>query len=240
MPKRQLLLWGGIPWVGRNLIGEDYLLTLSKKQSPKICFIPTASGDSKLYIERFFRRYRRLICEPSVLPLFNLSVPNIERFVRGQDILFIGGGSTLNMLAIWHARKLEPILKEAMNNGTILSGVSAGSICWFEWGLSDSISCGKFEPLQCLGYLPGSNCPHFDGEPGRQNVFRNLIAKERIPAGYAADDGVALHFVNERLVEAVSIKHSAKAYHICAEGGKARQTVIQPRFLMNERVGRVC
>src|ERR1700732_4906759 len=231
MPKRQILLGGGIPWTGPSLLAENYLLSLSNRKSPKICFIPTASGDSKEYIERFFRRYRRLNCRPAVLPLFNLSVPNVERLIRNQDILFIGGGSTLNMLAIWHARKLEPILKEAVKNGIILSGVSAGSICWFEWGLSDSVSCGKFEPLRCLGYLPGSNCPHFDGERGRQKVFRKLNAKSQIPAGYAVDDGVALHFVDEQLVGAVSVKTSANAYRISAENGKARQIVIRPRLL---------
>ena len=166
-----------------------------------------------------------------MLAFFNLSVPKVERLILSQDILFVGGGSTLNMLAIWQARKLEPILREAQRNGTIFSGVSAGSICWFEWGLSDSVSSGKFEPLQCLGYLPGSNCPHFDGEPGRQKVFRNLIAKNQIPAGYAVDDGVALHFVDEQLVGAVSVKTSANAYQISAENGKARQIVIRPRLL---------
>ena len=230
-PKRQMLLWGGIPWSGRSLLAEEYLLSLSSKKSPKICFIPTASGDSKFYIERFLRRYRRLSCQPCVLAFFNLSVPKVERLILSQDILFVGGGSTLNMLAIWQARKLEPILREAQRNGTIFSGVSAGSICWFEWGLSDSVSSGKFEPLQCLGYLPGSNCPHFDGEPGRQKVFRNLIAKNQIPAGYAVDDGVALHFVDEQLVGAVSVKTSANAYQISAENGKARQIVIRPRLL---------
>ncbi len=234
MPKRQMLLWGGIPWGGRSLTAEDYLLSLSDTKSPRICFLPTASGDSKFYIERFFRRHRRLDCKPSVLPLFNLSVPNVERLIRNQDILFIGGGSTLNMLAIWRARNLDPILRDALKNGTIFSGVSAGSICWFEWGLSDSVSCGKFEPLQCLGYLPGSNCPHFDGEPGRQKIFRNLIAKKQIPGGYAADDGVALHFVDEKLVEAISVKPSANAYQISSECGKARQIVIRPRLLKDE------
>jgi dipeptidase E len=231
MLSRQFVLWGGFPMVDHRLLAERYLLSLTKKKSPKICFVPTASGDSEFYCARFLRRFSKLSCEPSVLALFQLSIRNIEKHILDQDLLFVGGGNTLNMLAIWRARDLNAVFLEALNQGSILSGVSAGSICWFESGLSDSVAAGDFRPLACLGFLAGSNCPHYDGEPGRQKIFRNLIAKKEIQDGFAADDGVGLHFVEGKFVEAVSLLRSAKAYRVVSSNGKAKQTTIEPRLL---------
>ena len=213
------------------------IIRRSNKKHPKLLFIPTASSDSQNYwkhIQEYFGDFLKCKTDALFLLKEKPSKTRIRRKIESADIIYVGGGNTLMMMRLWRRLGVDKLLRFAYANGTVLCGISAGSICWFEWGLSDSVSCGKFEPLRCLGYLPGSNCPHFDGEPGRQKIFRNLIARNQIPAGYAADDGVALHFVNEKLVEAVSIKSSANAYQISPESGKARQIVIRPRLLNHE------
>jgi peptidase E len=211
--KRQIIALGGGGFSDgpENPLLDDYILNQSTAQTPKICFIGTASGDSDAYIQRFYTFYENKNCVPSHLSLFKGHTAEIEEFILDQDILFVGGGNTRNLLVLWKEWGLDSIIKKAYENGTVLSGISAGSICWFEEGLTDSIP-SKLTKLDCLGILEGSNCPHFDGEPERQEVFKSMIESGEMKPGIACDDGVALHFVNEKLEKIISSQANKHAY----------------------------
>jgi len=129
----------------------------------------------------------------------------------------VGGGNTVNMLAIWRAHGVDAILREAWEAGVVLAGMSAGALCWFEGGITDSYGAVDGLP-DGLGLLPGSMCPHFDSEPGRRPVYLRLVAEGALPAGIAADDDCALHFRGTSLAEAVSARDAAGAYRIDASG----------------------
>jgi peptidase E len=145
-----------------------------------------------------------MACAPTQLSLFKPPTADLRAFVQEQDIFYVGGGSTRNLLVLWREWGLDTMLREAWEKGAVLAGISAGSLCWFESGVSDSVVPGDFALLHCLGFLPGSNCPHYDGEPERRPVYHRLLAAGLLADGYAADDGVALHFVGDRLERVVS------------------------------------
>jgi dipeptidase E len=223
---------GGFAMEPDNLLLDRYALGLARnRQKPKVCLIPTASGDSDSYIDRFYTAFTNLDAVPSHLPLFRLTVRDIRQVLLEQDVIHVGGGNTLNMLLIWRERGIDVILREAAENGAVLCGVSAGSICWFDWGVTDSLAAERLLPMKCLGWLSGSNCPHYDSEPGRRPAYHNLVANGNLPSGYAADDGVGLHFVGRRLVEIVSSRNSARAYAVQANGSEVIETELVPRYL---------
>lgn len=190
-----------------------YLLSLSSKPKPKILFLGQASGDAQNYIDRFYACYQKLEAEPSHLSLFRPPSRDLKKLIMDQDIIFVGGGNTFNMLTLWKAWGLDLILKEAYQRGIILSGISAGAICWFEYGLTDSFGEG-YEALPCLGILHGSCCPHFDGEADRQERYRELINLETMPEGIALDDGAAALFINEKFEKLVTSSPNKKLHHI--------------------------
>ena len=210
--KRQIIALGGGGFSDEpdNPLLDDYILKQSPQANPKICFIGTASGDSESYIQGFYDCFETKSCMPSHLSLFKGHTDKIEEFILDQDILFVGGGNTRNLLVLWKEWGLEKIIRKAYDKGIILSGVSAGSICWFEQGLTDSIP-NQLTTLNCLGFLQGSNCPHFDGEPERQAVYREEIRSGNMKAGIACDDGVALHFIDEQLERIISSQENKRA-----------------------------
>ena len=191
---------------------DDYILGLSENRKPRICFVPTASGDSEGYIAKFYERFKETQCEPTHLSLFKRDGRNLSDFARSQDVIYVGGGNTANMLAIWRLHGWDKALQDALASGTILAGLSAGSICWFQAGVTDSFG-DQLAPLDCLGFLPGSNCPHYDSEPARRPTYHRLVGEGMVP-GIAADDGVALHYVDNRLQRVVSSRSEAKAYRV--------------------------
>ncbi|MCX2718019.1 peptidase E [Lentiprolixibacter aurantiacus] len=229
--KRQIIALGGGGFSDEpeNPLLDDYILKQSPKTNPKICFIGTASGDSEAYIQNFYKFFKSKACTPSNLALFYGHTDKIEEFILDQDILFVGGGNTRNMLVLWKEWGLDKIIRKAYNKGTILSGVSAGSICWFEQGLTDSVP-NQLNTLNCLGFLKGSNCPHFDGEPKRQPVYRQEIANGRMKAGIACDDGVALHFVDEQLVRVISSQENKRAIRFEMKESLT-ESFLEPEFL---------
>jgi dipeptidase E len=152
------------------------------------------------------------------LPLFRTSIADIDSFLAVQDLIFVGGGNTRNMLLLWHAWGVDTALQHAWNNGVILAGVSAGAICWFEGGLTDSFP-GLLRPLPGLSWLRGSFCPHYDSEPGRRSAFQEAIASGALPAGYAVDDDVALHFSDGRLVTTCSSEPGRMARYVSLNEG---------------------
>ncbi|WP_230932778.1 peptidase E [Priestia sp. TSO9] len=214
---------GGFSMEPDNLLLDQYILSQAHIDVPKTCFIPTASGDADNYIERFYEAFEELVCTPSHLSLFSPNFIDLKAYVLQHDILYVGGGNTRkNMLSLWKEWGLDTILKKAYEKGVILAGISAGSICWFEEGVTDSMN-NKLSKIDCLGFLTGSNCPHYDGESNRRPSYRELIASGETKEGYAVDDGVALHFKNEKLSASVSSRPTAKAYAV----GRKEEEVVE-------------
>ena len=227
--KKQIIALGGggFSMEPDNLLLDQYILQQSPHPNPKVCFLPTASGDDDRYICRFYTAFTQLPCRPSHLSLFRPPAEGVSAVLKRQDIVYVGGGSTTNLLAIWKTWGLDKLLKQAWENGTILCGLSAGSLCWYEEGLSDSVVPGQYGKIECLGFLKGSHCPHYDGEKERQSVYRQLISSRDLSAGIAADDGVALHYAGDSLKAVVSSRPLAKAYRVSVEVEEA----IAPRYL---------
>ncbi len=213
-----------------NLMLERYVIGLSGKDRPKVCFVPTASGDSLANIERFYTASERLPWVPSLLSLFRGETPDIASVLLNQDIIYVGGGNTRNMLLLWRDWGVDKLMRQAWESGIVLTGVSAGSICWFEQGTTDSIP-GDLTALPCLGFLPGSNCPHYDSEEKREPTYNRMIGSGEMLPGYAADDGVGLHFVGTKLERVISSRPNARAFHVEREGDRAVQTFIKPDYL---------
>ena len=168
---------GGFSMEPENPLLDRYILAQSPKKRPKICFIGTASGDAEGYIEKFYHFFRKEDCEPSHLSLFKPHTRDIKKFILEQDILYVGGGNTKNLMVLWKEWELDKAIRHAYENGTILSGISAGSLCWFEEGVTDSYG-NELEPISCLGLIPGSHCPHYDGEEERRPAYQKLIGRK--------------------------------------------------------------
>ncbi|WP_144510396.1 peptidase E [Bacillus sp. FJAT-22090] len=217
---------GGFSMEPENPLLDRYILGQSSKKQPKICFIGTASGDADSYIERFYNFFKKEECEPAHLSLFKPHTRDIQDFVMEQDILYVGGGNTKNLMALWKEWELDIAIRQAYNNGTILSGLSAGSLCWFEEGVTDSYG-SELEPISCLGLIQGSHCPHYDGEEERRPAYQKLIQDKIIGPGYAADDGVALHFIEEKLQSIVSSRPQASGYYV----DKEQETKLSTKYL---------
>jgi peptidase E len=193
-----------------------YVLELAGKPRPKILFVPTASGDATAYLLTFYQAMAGVECEPSHLLLFNRTVDDIDAFVRSQDIVMVGGGNTANMLAIWRLHGVDDALRTAYQSGTVLTGWSAGCICWFEAGITDSFT-PELGPLHDgLRLLKGSACPHYDSEERRRPVYAREIAAG-LPAGIALEDGVAASYEDEGLVEIVSARNEGRAFRVDAQ-----------------------
>lgn len=199
-----------------NPLLDAYILNQAHNPLPKICFIGTASGDSDNYISKFYHFFNQQNCIPSHLSLFKPPTKDLEGFVMEKDIIYVGGGNTKNLLALWRDWGLDKILKKAWEEGIVLAGISAGSLCWFEEGVTDSFG-DKLEPIKCLGFLKGSNCPHYDGEAERRPVYRRLIETKQLLPGIAADDGVAVHYLGQEIHKIVSSRPDAKAYQVSFE-----------------------
>jgi dipeptidase E len=215
---------------GASLRPEDYdprlnafVLSLARRERPRVCFVATASGDSPEYVANFYRAFaRHHDCEPSDLGLFERTVADLRAFVLEQDVIWVGGGNTASLLAVWRAHGLDTVLREAWEQGVVLCGVSAGMNCWFEASTTDSFDLSRLAPLHDgLGLLPGSACPHYDGEEQWRPLYRRLVAEQGFPAGCAADDAAALAFEGTSLAEVVTTAEGATAYRVDADGERA-------------------
>lgn len=226
---------GGFSMEPDNPLLDDYVLSLARRQPARVCFLPTASGDSPPYVARFYRALSGR-CVPADLTLVDSALPRrpassaeLAAFVREQDVFYVGGGNTAHLLALWKVHGLDRLLREAWQAGAVLCGVSAGMNCWFEASITDGF--GPLAPLRDgLGLLAGSACPHFDGEAKRRPTFHEAIAGG-LPAGYAADDGAALHFVGSELAEVVSSRPKARVYRVSLVAGTVTEETLPTRFL---------
>jgi dipeptidase E len=197
---------------------DELVLSLTGTPRPRLCLLPTAGGDSEHQIRRFYETYGDRLCEPSHISLFRLGrrpVP-LREHLLAQDAIYVGGGSMVNLLAIWRAQGLDTILREAWEQGVVLAGLSAGSMCWFEWGVTTSSGAPQTAPG--LGFLPGSNSVHHDSEPARRPVFYEAVRTGAIPPGWAVDDAAALIFHHTELAEVVAARPAAHAYAVTATG----------------------
>lgn len=223
---------GGFSMEPENLLLDTYILNQSHKEQPSVCFVPTASGDQELYIKRFYQSFTEMKCVPSHLSLFEPNFTDLEQYIMEKDIIYVGGGNTRNMLVLWKEWGVDVILKKAYHKGTILAGLSAGSICWFEEGLTNPLN-GPLYTINGLGFLDGSHCPHYDGEEKRRSSYHSLLTTNEISAGYAVDDGASLHFIDEKLSKIISSRHKAKAYYLNNVNGKVVEEAMNAVYLGN-------
>jgi peptidase E len=218
-PRRILAMGGGgFTMQERSDALDRLVLELTGLEVPKVCFLPTASGDPRDQVTRFYERFADWPCEPSILSLFHLGRDRIDPIAHllAQDAVYVGGGSMRNMLAIWREHGLEDAMRTAWDRGIVLAGLSAGAMCWFEGGVS--MSGGAPEPVHGLGLLPGSLSVHLGGESERLPTYRDAIATGKLPPGYAADDGAALVYHGTSLVECVASRRAARVVRIEAAG----------------------
>ncbi|GGP55112.1 putative peptidase YgaJ [Streptomyces variabilis] len=215
---RIALLGGGFSTDADGVL-DDWVLGHARASRPNVCFVPTASGDAPAYIEKFFDAFRARDCEPSVLPLFRRESSDtaLRDVLLARDVVYVGGGNTANLLAVWRVHGVDRLLREAYAGGTLLCGISAGANCWAEGSHTDSYGPLTHLP-DGLGLLPGSVCPHYDSEPGRRSSYRAAVARRALPAGWAVEDGAAALFTDGRLTEAVTRSPGARLYRVRADG----------------------
>lgn len=209
---------------------DRHFLDATGKSNPRACFVGTASGDAESARYKFYEAMAALGVRATHLSLIQPPTADLAAFVQEQDAIYVGGGNTRSLLALWREWGLDTALRAAYERGVVLGGISAGMICWFEHGITDSIP-GSLSPLPCLGWLPGTACPHYDGEAERRPAFHRMLAEGRIPPGVAADDGAALHFVDETLAEVVTSRPNARAYRLALRGGAVQEEALPFRFL---------
>ena len=204
---------------------ERYILDQCGAERPKVGFLPQASCEDGGYIASFYEAFTQLGAEPTLISLFGNVKSDLEARLLSQDIIYVGGGNTKSMLALWKEWEVDRILREAWENGTILSGVSAGAICWFEEGVTDSV--WPLGVLPCLGFLKGSCCPHFDVEAERRPAFTGMLSEGRIGAGIALDDHAMAHYIDGELQQVVCSSESSNAYLMAAGSEGFTDTVVR-------------
>ena len=228
--KKQIIAIGGGGFgrsPGEGVI-EKYILDQSDKEKPNICFIPTATGDNEAYKVNYYSTFSKLNCSPVHLDFFKRT-PDLEELIKQQDVIFVGGGNTKSMLAVWKDWGLDLILKEAYERGVVMCGVSAGAICWFEEGVTDSWS-EELKVMDCLGFVKGACCPHYDEEPQRRPSLSKFLTEGVMQSCYAVDGGCALHIENEEVYKAVVFAKDKNAYLVDLE----KDTVIEKPYLRKE------
>lgn len=221
---------GGFSLDADNLVLDHYVVERTGSARPTVCFLAQASGENPGYVADFVTAFESLGARPTHLSLFNPHTADLESFLAEQDVIYVGGGNTKTMLAIWREWGLPDILRRVNEAGVILAGLSAGTICWFERGLTDSVP-GTLTDLECLGLLEGSCAPHYDGDPRRRPAVHAAIESGTLMAGYGIDDGASAYFVDGVLQECVSSRGSAAVYRIARVDGSVVERTLPTRYL---------
>jgi len=229
---RQIVTFGGggFSMEAGNPLLDEFVLELTGKVRPRVCFLPSASGDADHYIVRFYRHFSAERCDPSHLSLFRRErapAPPREHLLS-QDLIYVGGGSVTSLIGVWRAHGIDEILRECWESGVVLCGLSAGSLCWFEEGVSTFH--GPAQRTEGLGFLPWTNTVHYSSEPRRREVLFEWLREGMAPA-YAADDGAALHFVGEEVAQVVASRPDARAYRVELRHGHVVTTQLGTRYL---------
>ncbi|MBI2408149.1 MAG: peptidase E [Gemmatimonadetes bacterium] len=225
-PTRKILIAGGgfmTPFI-------RYMAALTGKPRPRICYLPTAVGDRPDAKLNFFNWCSALAVEPFVQDVFIESLSQTkgwDEVLLSADAILVSGGNTLNQQAIWRAQGIDVVLREAWDRGIVLGGASAGSLCWFEEGTTDSRP-KALSIVKCMGFLPGSHSPHYDAEPGRRPLYQELIRTGQLKPGYACDNEAGLYFEGTDLKRVVAAKDNAKCYYVSVVDGKIHERVLEP------------
>jgi dipeptidase E len=229
---RQIVAFGGggFSMESGNPLLDDYVLDLCKAERPRVCFLPSASGDADHYIVRFYRAFAASRCEASHISLFRREQgpADLRRHLLSQDLIYVGGGSVISLLGVWKAHGIDAILREAWEAGVILCGLSAGSLCWFE----DAVTGFHGEPqrVKGMGLLPFSNCVHYERDSKRRSSYHAFL-REGMLAGYAAEDGAALHFTGTELSRVVASRPNARGYRLDVAGRRVVEMRIATTYL---------
>jgi len=205
---------GGFGRTIETLPQERYILDQCGAERPKVGFLPQASCENGAYIASFYEAFTRLGAEPTLVSLFGVVKPEWEERLLSQDVIYVGGGNTRSMIALWREWGVDEVLRKAWQNGTVMAGVSTGAICWFEQGVTDSV--WPLGVLPCLGFLSGSCCPHFDGEVDRRPSYTAMLAEGRIDSGIALDDYAMGHYIDGELDKVVCSSDSSQGYLMSA------------------------
>ncbi len=203
---------GGFGRSNTSYLIEKYLLNISDSKCPKICFLPTATGDNDNYIVRFYSIFTRFNCIPSHIEFFKRTT-DLYNHIMMQDVVFVGGGNTKSMLAIWNDWGMSELLNEAYNEGVVMSGVSAGAICWFTSGITDSWD-NELRILPCLDFIRGTCCPHYDEEPSRIPYVKKILLEQKVPNCFSIEGGAAMHFIDGKPFKNVSFKNNKNTYNV--------------------------
>jgi len=228
----QIVAMGGGGFLMGDPVLDRFVLGLTGARRPRICFLPTASGDHPDSEAAVRAAFPDGSFDTSVLRLFDREVADITAYLGDQDVVYVGGGNTVSMLAIWRAHGVDVALRKASEAGVVLAGMSAGANCWFEASTTDSFLLGHADPLlDGLGLLTGSFTPHYDGEPARRPAVHRLVGSGALPDGYACDDFAAVHAVDGEVREAVASRAGARAYRVERDGEGISEVALEMRRL---------
>ena len=203
---------------------ENYIIKQSNIKNPSICFIPTATGDDKDYIETFYKAFDSLGCKTSHIDFFKRTI-KLEEHINNQDIIYVGGGNTKSMLAVWREWNLHVILQNAYKKGIVMSGVSAGAICWFDKGITDSFA-KELNIIKCLGIVNGIACPHFDEEKEREPYVNDVISREIIESCICIEGNCALHIKNDFEYSSIDFGNGKKSYRVTKEKNNLKKEIL--------------
>ena len=196
---------------------EKYILELTGKKKPNVVFFPTASAENQAYIIQFYKCFTKMSCEPSHVTFFQRT-PRLDSIINKADVIYVGGGNTKSMLAVWQEWKLDKLLLKAYNNGKILCGVSAGAICWFEQGITDSWA-SNLNVMDCLGFLPEMACPHYQEEKDRRPDVHKMLKQGKCGPGWAIDGGAAIHFKNGKYYKSIQFYSDSYVHYVSIKNG---------------------
>jgi len=219
---------------GSNAAIVKFMASLTGKDRPRICYLPTAAADNVYAILRWFKTCAEIDVVPMVQEMFISSYSMKQTFkevLLSMDAIVVSGGNTLNMMAIWKAQGIDEVLYKAWQKGIVLGGGSAGSLCWFEEGTTDSRP-KELTKVECLGFLEGSHSPHYDGEAERRPAYHKLIGDGTLKAGYAVDNSAAVYFEGTELKKVVATRKSANAYYVEKINGNVKEKVLKPDIIL--------
>ena len=222
MDKQIIAIGGG--GFGRNPgdgVIEQYILDQTGKEKPNICFIPTATGDNEAYKVNYYSTFSKLDCNPIHLDFFKRT-PDLEQLIPQQDAIFVGGGNTKSMLAVWKDWNLDKLLKDAYEKGVVMSGVSAGANCWFEKAVVDSWE-EDLRVIDCMGFVKGNCCPHYDEEPQRRPAVKKFLEDGIVDSCYSVEGNCALHIKNDDEYLSVDFGKEKNAYIVSMDGDKVKE-----------------